>query len=445
MTTDGAGQARPAPAAPTTPDAQGAVSARAYLLLTLLGAAIGIPAALLAAGLFAGIHVLQEWLWTELPASLGYAEPPWFLVLAVPVVGAVFVVLARVALPGDGGHSPLHGLDPSPAPLRYAPGVVLAALGSLCFGAVLGPEMPVIVLGAITGTVIAGAAGVDERGRRVLALAGSFSAISALFGGPLVAGLLMVEGSLSAGAQLLRILLPGLVAAAIGYTIFVGIGGWGGLAETPLAVPDLAVYDGTTIPDLAAGLVVGTVAALLVLATRAAGGMIDRRAGSRPAITIVGGAALGLIAIAATALGAEPGDVLFSGQASIPVLVSEPSAMAVVVLLAAKGIGYAISLGSGFRGGPIFPAIFIGVGVASIGVAALDLSPTLAIAVGASAGMAAQTRLLISPLLFAALLVGPAGADAMPAAVLATVAAWLTAEAVERRRAQPAAEAPADA
>jgi H+/Cl- antiporter ClcA len=436
---------RPAPASTAEPAAAAQMSARAYLVLTLLGAAIGIPAALLAAGLFASIHVLQHWLWTELPAALGYTEAPWFLVLALPVVGAVLVVFARLALPGDGGHSPLHGLDPSPAPLRYAPGVVLAALGSLCFGAVLGPEMPVIVLGAITGTVIAGAARVDERGRRVLALAGSFSAISALFGGPLVAGLLMVEGSLSAGAQLLRILLPGLVAAAIGYTIFVGIGDWGGLAETPLAVPDLAVYDGTTIPDLATGLVVGVVTAVLVLATRAAGGVIAGRAASRPALTIAGGAALGLLAIGATALGADSGDVLFSGQASIPVLVSAPSTAAVLVLLVAKAIGYAISLGSGFRGGPIFPAIFIGVGVASIGVASLGLSPTLAIAIGASAGMAAQTRLLISPLLFAALLVGPAGADAMPAAVLATVGAWLTAEAVERRGGGSSEEAPTGA
>ena len=96
-----------------------------------------------------------------------------------------------------------------------------------------------------------------------------------------------------------------------------------------------------------------------------------------------------------------------------------------MVLLVAKGIGYAVSLGSGFRGGPIFPAVFIGVAIASLGVTLMDLSPTLAIASGAAAGMAAQTRLLISPLLFAALLVGPAGADAMPAAVLATVTAWV--------------------
>lgn len=147
-----------------------------------------------------------------------------------------------------------------------------------------------------------------------------------------------------------------------------------------------------------------------------------------PALLILGGVVVGLLALAAGALGADPQDVLFSGQASIPGLVSGASTAVVLVLLAAKGIGYAVSMGAGFRGGPIFPAVFIGVAIAALGVTLIDVSPTLAIAMGAASGMAAQTRLLISPLLFAALLVGPAGADAMPAAVLATVTAWILAD-----------------
>jgi hypothetical protein len=62
-----------------------------------------------------------------------------------------------------------------------------------------------------------------------------------------------------------------------------------------------------------------------------------------------------------------------------------------------------------------------------------DVSPTLAVAVGAAAGMAAQTRLLFAPLLFALLLVGKAGVDTTPAAVLAAVAAWLTIAALAAR------------
>lgn len=39
-----------------------------------------------------------------------------------------------------------------------------------------------------------------------------------------------------------------------------------------------------------------------------------------------------------------------------------------VVLLVGKALAYAVSLGCGFRGGPIFPAIFVGVDVASFAV-----------------------------------------------------------------------------
>jgi chloride channel protein, CIC family len=53
--------------------------------------------------------------------------------------------------------------------------------------------------------------------------------------------------------------------------------------------------------------------------------------------------------------------------------------------------------------------VFLGVALMAFAVVWVDASPTLAIAVGAAAGMAAQTKLLISPVLFGALLVGSQG------------------------------------
>ena len=62
-----------------------------------------------------------------------------------------------------------------------------------------------------------------------------------------------------------------------------------------------------------------------------------------------------------------------------------------------------------------------------------DASPTWAVAVGAAAGMAAETRLMVAPLLLSALLVGSAGLDTAPAAVLAAAAAWTVVAALDRR------------
>jgi hypothetical protein len=58
--------------------------ALAYLRLVGLGAAIGIPAALLAAVFLALVHDLEHWLWDDLPSSLGYTSPPWYLVIGLP-------------------------------------------------------------------------------------------------------------------------------------------------------------------------------------------------------------------------------------------------------------------------------------------------------------------------------------------------------------------------
>ena len=82
--------------------------------------------------------------------------------------------------------------------------------------------------------------------------------------------------------------------------------------------------------------------------------------------------------------------------------------------------------------------MFIGVGLATFAVVWWGASPTVALAAGAAAGMAAMTRLVLTPILFGALLAGSAGIDAVPAAVLAAVAAWMMIRAIEQRPSPPA-------
>jgi H+/Cl- antiporter ClcA len=413
-----------------------AVSGRRALRLVMLGALVGVPAALIAALFTAVVHELEHLLWTDLPERLDASGPPWYLVLGLPFLGACIVLAARTLLPGDGGHEPLGGISVVATPLAYAPGVALAAVGSLAFGAVLGPEAPLIALGSVVGIVVASLARLDSREGTVLSIAGSFSAISALFGGPLVAGLLLLEASVGLGASLIPILIPGLVAASIGYLLFVGLGDWGGLDATALSVSGLPAYDGVHLRDLVVAVGVGIVLAILIEAVRRLATQIAGRGRARvgmPVLLLGGALAVGVLALLADALGAQSEDVLFSGQASIPSLVSEDSATVVLVLIVAKALAFAVCLGCGFRGGPVFPAIFLGIAVMTLAAIAFDLSPTLAVAVGAAAGMAAMTRLLFAPLLFAGLLVGTAGVDAIPVAALAALAAWLTMAAIDDR------------
>jgi H+/Cl- antiporter ClcA len=427
--------AAPPPSPPPTPDSQPLAGA-AYLRLVLIGALIGVPAALVAAGFLALVHQLVDLLWDDLPDGLGYSTPPWFLVLALPAIGGAIVAIVRRGLPGDGGHEPLKGLSTAPTALAAAPGVALAALATLSFGAVLGPEAPLIALGSAVGVAASRIARLGPRENAVLGTAGSFSAISALFGGPLPAGVLLVEAGLAMGGALIPLLLPGLVAAACGYVIFVGLGNWSGLEAARLSVPDLPAYVGTRVEDLLIAVAVGITAALVILAVRRLGTALagpGRRGMGMALLLVGGGLAVGCLAELADLLGGNSQDVLFSGQAAVPDIVAESSDGVVIAVLAAKAIAYGICLGCGFRGGPVFPAIFIGVALASIAVVALDMSPTVAIAMGTAAGMAAATRLVLASLVVAALLVGTAGVDAVPAAVLAAVAAWLTNAALDKQ------------
>ncbi len=409
------------------------------LRLVLLGAAIGIPAALAAIAFFTAVHYLEQLIWHALPTALGEASPPWYLVVFLPVVGAAIVAIARLTLPGDGGRSPLAGMSHGATPVRYVPGIVVAALGTLGFGLVLGPEAPVMAVGSAVGLGITSIVRSDAREQGILSMAGIFSAISTLFGGPLVAGVMLTEGGISLGAVLIPVLLPGFVAAAVGYLVFLGVGPYTGAPAPGLQVPDLPAYVGTSVPDLIIAIVVGVVTAALIVAINGAAKRVaalqDGRQGDRAvglvAALLLGGLAVGALAQLAAVFGVAPDDVLFSGQASIPALVSESSLIALVVLVVAKAAAYVVSLATGFRGGPIFPAVFLGVGVAAFAVELFGTSPTFAIAIGCAAGMAAQTRLVVTSMLFAALLVGSGGFDAIAGAVFATVASWLTVQALD--------------
>jgi H+/Cl- antiporter ClcA len=288
---------------------------------------------------------------------------------------------------------------------------------------------------------VASLARLEEKERAVVSLAGSFAAISALFGGPLVGGILLMEAGLGLGAALLPMLLPGFVAAGVGYLVFIGFGDWGGLDAPGLTVPDLPVYEGTHLVDLVVGVVVGVATALVLAPVALSARRLDRVGATRlgmPVLLILGGLAIGVLALAGDLLGAQSVDVLFSGQASLPSLLAEDSASVVLVLLVAKALAYLVSLSCGFRGGPVFPAVFIGVALATLPVVWFDMSPAVALGIGAAAGTAAQTRLLLTSLVFSTLLVGTQNVDTVTATVLAGATAWLTVTALARRRAPEA-------
>jgi H+/Cl- antiporter ClcA len=406
----------------------------AIVRLLLVAAVLGLVVAFAAVVFEIVVHVVQTLLWSNLPDAAGWQEPPWWYVLAVPALGGLIVALA-LRLPGHGGHPPLQG--PSTDPMAPLPllSVLLAAVATLGFGIVLGPEAPLMAIGLTCGLVAARAVKAGREETQVISLAGAFAVLSALFGGPLTSSLMLFELVAAKGqvpsAKLGRILVPGLVAAGSGALLFTGVANWPGVGSFSFSLPPLPDYPTVRIEDLAWCLLVAVVSGLAVILSWRFALIVADVAKQRQSAILVGvGLLVGLLAVVFRAVTGQPVDlVLFSGQSALPELIALSSAGVLVLLIVEKALAYGLSLGSGFRGGgPIFPATFLGIGIgvlASLVLPGLELTP--AVITGLAAGSAAVLRAPFFGALFAALLGGSVAAETIPLAILGAVIGWLTA------------------
>jgi H+/Cl- antiporter ClcA len=218
--------------------------------------------------------------------------------------------------------------------------------------------------------------------------------------------------------------------------MFTGVDDWPGVKETVLSLPPLPDYPTVQGVDVAWAVPVALVAGLIVAGARSGARRASERTTLPPALLLCGGGlAVGALAVAFREITSQPVDlVLFSGETSLGTILGETSAGVVVALLIAKALGYAISLAAGFRGGPTFPAVTLGVIVGVLGalvLPGLDLTP--AVAAGLAAGAAAALLLPIFGALLTALMMGSGAAQTVPIAVVGSVVGWLAAEAVNAR------------
>ena len=415
------------------PDPLAVLRSRSYLGLLVLAAIIGVPVSAVAYFFLALVSKLQGWIFTSLPDGLGFhGEPLWWPVLPLVLAGVLVAATIRY-LPGTGGHSPADGFKvgagpPSPADL---PGVLLAALATLSLGVVLGPEAPLIAIGGGLGVIAVRLVKRDAPARTsaVVAAAGSFAAISTLLGSPLLGAFLLMEASGIAGATLELVLVPGLLAAGIGSLIFLGLDAWTGLGTFSLAIPNLPHFGTPDIAEFGWALAIGMLAALLGSGIRWLALLLRPHVERRiMLLTPVAGLAVAGLAIAfAAATGKSSSEVLFSGQDALGPLITHSASYtvgALVLLMACKGLAYSTSLSS-FRGGPVFPSMFLGAagGMALSHFAGLPLVPGVAMGIGAMC--AVMLRLPMTSLLLATLLLASDGLAVMPLVIVAVVVAYV--------------------
>ena len=313
--------------------------------------------------------------------------------------------------------------------------MLLAATATLGLGLVLGPEAPLIALGMGLGILSMRLLKKDapQQALGLMAAAGSFAAVSTIFGSPVIGAVLIIEATGLGGAVLPLVLLPGLLAAGIGSLVFIGLGSWTGFSTSawqlsPFALPP---FDGPGWGDFGW---------TILLASRprsspsrswsspAGASASSRRRRSRSPSPPGSWSALLAIAFAQTTDQSENA-VLFSGQEAFGSLFASAATLSVstlVLLFLFKGLAWSISLGS-FRGGPTFPAIFLGVVAGPDRRAPAGLRRDAGRRRRSSGAMCVSIlRLPLSSVMIALLLTVDAGLAVAPLVIVAVVVAYLT-------------------
>lgn len=334
-------------------------------------------------------HLLEHVLWVDLPGLFGLDPDSGWWIFAVLSVTGLAVGAVCTFVPGRGGRdSATVELLAPPLPLSAVPGLLLVSLLVLAGGVSLGPESPIIAI----NTAILVALTVRFWPRievKLVVLMTGAGTIGALFGTPVAAALVLtgvVAAATGGGALWDRLFLP-LLAAATGSLTMRMLDGpqFGPTGIEPLGAPQLS--------DLLLGAVVACAAALVILAGAAVFSPLHagfRRLRSPLLYTTLGGVLLG-------GLGALGGPVtLFKGGRQMADLIrdaGERTTTELMLIVAVKLCALLVAATAGFRGGRIFPAIFLG---AAVGLVAQSLLPglplSLALACGVLGAVLAESR-----------------------------------------------------
>ncbi|MDW2742346.1 ion channel protein [Atlantibacter subterraneus] len=328
--------------------------ARTMLMLALPALLIGIASSLILLFMMRVAGILQTFLWQTLPATFGVSlfAPGWIITILTLTGIAVGLVIRYV--PGHGGPDPAsEPLISTPVESRALPGLALAMILGLAGGVSLGPEHPIMAINVALAVVLGGKLfpRVNSLDWTILAAAGT---IGALFGTPVAAALIFSQTLNSTNDVPLwdKLFAPLMAAAAGGVTT--------GLFVHPNFSLPIAHYSQLHLTDIFSGAVVAAIAiALGMVAVWCLPRLhtLMHRLKNPVLILGVGGFVLGLLG----ALGGP--QTLFKGVDEMQQLafgqtwtVYDYFLFAVIKLAA-----LVIAAACGFRGGRIFPAVFVGV------------------------------------------------------------------------------------
>ena len=328
--------------------------ARTMLLLSLPAVAIGIASSLILIVVMKIASALQNLLWQRLPGTLGIAQDSPLWIIGVLTLTGIAVGLVIRFSQGHAGPDPAcEPLIGAPIPPSALPGLIVALILGLAGGVSLGPEHPIMTVNIALAVAI-GARLLPRVNRMEWTILASAGTIGALFGTPVAAALIFSQ-TLNGSSEVPlwdRLFAPLMAAAAGALTT--------GLFFHPHFSLPIAHYGQMEMTDILSGAIV---AAIAIAAGMVAVWCLPRLHAmmhqmKNPVLVLgIGGFILGI-------LGVIGGPVsLFKGLDEMQQMVANQafSTSDYFLLAVIKLAALVVAAASGFRGGRIFPAVFVGV------------------------------------------------------------------------------------
>ncbi|EEQ3612064.1 ion channel protein [Escherichia coli] len=323
-------------------------------LVTLPAVAIGIASSLILIVVMKIASALQNLLWQRLPGTLGIAQDSPLWIIGVLTLTGIAVGLVIRFSQGHAGPDPAcEPLIGAPVPPSALPGLIVALILGLAGGVSLGPEHPIMTVNIALAVAI-GARLLPRVNRMEWTILASAGTIGALFGTPVAAALIFSQ-TLNGSSEVPlwdRLFAPLMAAAAGALTT--------GLFFHPHFSLPIAHYGQMEMTDILSGAIV---AAIAIAAGMVAVWCLPRLHAmmnqmKNPVLVLgIGGFILGI-------LGVIGGPVsLFKGLDEMQQMVANQafSTSDYFLLAVIKLAALVVAAASGFRGGRIFPAVFVGV------------------------------------------------------------------------------------
>ena len=285
----------------------------------------------------------------------GWFGGHWWWVAVTAAAGVVVGLLRRLTrLPEEvpGVFAELHAEH---VDLALVPGTVAASVVSLIGGSSVGPEKVLSTVGGGAGSWISRRRGVGTEDSQVNTLAGVSGTFAGVFSSPVVVVLLIMEVAHPGGQRFSKALAASIVAGSVSFGIYFAIAGTVLLGA--YQVPPYAFEDWQLLAAIPLGLFAALVTTLLTGFLVLASWLFGRLKVPAIAKSALGGVVFGVVGVALPL-------TMFSGDDQLHSVLDDAGTTLglglLVAILIAKMLTYAVSQGSGFVGGPLFPALFLG-------------------------------------------------------------------------------------